>query len=184
MDILKGLDLPEEVKETLSKRIEEAKAEWIEGARNDAGFIKQIRTEESGKFFNSIEKVLKRNLDVTPDDLESDLTGLKRQEALLQLGLQSLKAGKDKTNQDLQAELLKAKSELKEFQDERLPELINQERQKHYQRYINEAILKDTLGFETTCNERARVSIVKSFLEENQLRKEWDSENNQYKIRK
>ena len=155
-DLFNDLELNDEIKKTLAERIEEAKSGWIEGARNDADFIADIRSAEAGKFYNSIEKVLKRNLDVDPKSLDDSVSGLKRQEALLKLGIDALKQGKDRTNQELQSELLAVKAELKEVQEEKIPALIAETNQKHYSRYISEGILKDSLDFDTTCKAEAR----------------------------
>ena len=181
-DIYKGLDLSEETIATLTERIESHKQGWIDGAKNDPEFITQIRQEEAGKFFTSMEKTLKKNLDIKPEDIEGDVSGLKKMELMLKVGIKSFEQNKDKTNQELQDELLRVRAEKKELEEEKIPTLIQEERKKHFQRYISESILKDTLGFETTCNERARVSIVSSFLQEKGLRTEWDNDLGEYKV--
>lgn len=181
-DLFKDLDLSEEAKKTLAERIEEAKTGWIEGARNDADFIAEIRSAEAGKFYNSIEKVLKRNLDVDPSGLDESITGLKKQEALLKMGIDALKKGKDKTNQELQDELLKVKAQLKEVEEEKIPQIVAETNQKHYARYISEGILRDSLDFNTTCKAEARTALVNAYLHQQQWKAEWDSETGQYKV--
>ena len=180
-DIFKDLDLSDEAKTALSERIESEIEKVKDGVRNDPEFITQIRQEESAKFFKSNEKVIKRLFDVDTNDIDPEITGLKRQELLLKKGLNSLEAHKDKTAQQLQDDLIKTKAELKEL-NENIPDLLAKNDQKHFSRYIDDAILKDALDIETVVGQKAKVPLVNAFLLDNNLQKKWDPDTNHYKI--
>lgn len=182
-DIFKGLDLAEEAQTTLAERIEEAKKGWIEGAQNDPAFIDKIRNETSGKFFASAEKAIKRSLNVSPDDIDKDISGLKKLEAMIKAGVSGMEKNKDTTNQELQDQLLKLKAEYDDFKDEKVPAMLSEERTKHQMQYIEDGIFKDCTEFETVCKADVRPSLVDAYLIKNNLKKVWDDEAKRYDFR-
>ena len=181
-ELYEGLGLTAETETALTERIESEISKRTEGVKNDPEFISQIRSQEAAKFFNSNEKVIKKLFGVKSDEVDSDLTGLARQEALLKLGKASLEKNKDTTNQELQERLIALSEEKRILVEETLPTTIQAERQKHQLRYIDDAIMRDSLDIDCVVGQKSKVPLVNAFLLENRLKKEWDEEANDYKI--
>lgn len=181
-DIIEGLDIPNEVQETLVQRIEEAKKSWIEGAQNDPEFIKTLKSSETGKFYSSMERVYGRNFADLDMDKYKDLNGIKKMEAILKDGLDSITQTKDQTNQEWQKKYIDAQAENKRILEEELPTKLMTERESFYQRFIGDEILKDSLQYETVCSNDARVPLVNAYLTKNNYKTRWNNETGTYEI--
>lgn len=182
-DLFEGLaDLSEEAKATLTERIKSEKAKWIEGAKNDPEFINSLKSAEAGKFFGSMERIFGRNFADLDMDKYSELSGVKKMEAILKDGLESLQTAKDKTAQEWQKKYVDAQAEIKRVKEEEVPTLLTQERERFYQRFIADEILKDSLEYQTVCSNEARVPLVDAYLSKNGYQAKWNNEAGQYEI--
>ena len=180
-ELFKGLELSEEAKTKLTANIQAEIDKRVEGAKNDPEFVDSIRNQESGKFFATMEKTLKKNLDIKLEDIDKDLSGLKKLETMLKMGISSFEKNKDKTNQDLQAELLAVTAKKQEIEDS-IPELIRKTNEKHYEKYVDDSIFRDASDIECVVGPKAKVPLVNAFLNEKGLKKVWNEEINDYDI--
>jgi len=174
-----GVELTEEAKATLTAKIQAEIDKRVEGAKNDPEFVDSIRNQEAGKFFATMEKTLKKNLDIKPDDIDKDLSGLKKLEAMLKGGISSFEKNKDKTNQDLQAELLAVTAKKQEIEDS-IPELIKKTNEKHYEKYISDGIFQDSVDIECVVGPKAKVPLVNAFLNDKGLKRVWNEDDSTY----
>jgi hypothetical protein len=181
-DIFEGLDIPTEVQETLSERIKSEVEAVKEGVKNDAEFIDKIRSESTGKFFGSMERVFGRNFADLDNDKYADLQGIKKMEAMLKDGINSLAETKDATSQEWQQKYIESQASFKKYQEEEVPSILDQERNSFYQRFIADEILKDSLEFDTVCSNDGRVPLVEAYLNKNKYHAKWNSTDNRYDI--
>ena len=182
MDLFKGLDLPEEVTKTLSERFESEISAVKEGVRNDSEFIESIRSAEAGKFYGSMESVLKRTFDYSDVEIPSDVSGKKKMEAMLKLGVSKFEKSKDTTNQELQDKYLALNEQFQSYKDDEVPKLLSDKDHQYQAKFIQDNLLKDSLEFETVCKAEVRPSLVDAYLSSNALKKVWKSEKGDYEI--
>lgn len=181
-NLFEGLDIPSEVQETLSGRLKSEIEKIKEGVKNDAEFIKEIRSQETGKFFGSMERIFNRNfadLDLSKYD---ELSGSKKMESILKDGIGQLAEQKDTTSQEWQDKYLQSQSELKRIQEEEIPTILEKERGNFYKRFIQDEMLKDSLDYETVCANDARVPLVNAYLVKNNYQTKWNEEKGSYDI--
>lgn len=171
--ILEGLDLPEEVKTTLSERVQSEIQAVKEGVKNDPEFIDSIRNAEAGKLYGSMESVFKRTFDYADGEIPEDVTGVKRMQAMLKVGLSKLERNKDATNQELQDEYLKLKDQFQRYKDEDVPALLEEKDKSYQARFIKDGIYKDASTFDLTIKTDAAPAIVDSFIGEMGWKKTW-----------
>lgn len=180
--LFEGLDIPTEVQEKLSERFKSEIEAVKEGVKNDAEFINSLKSAEAGKFFGSMERVFGRNFADLDMDKYADLNGIKKMESLLKDGIASLAEVKDKTSQEWQKKYIDSQAELKRIQEEEIPATLEKERERFYQRFIGDEILKDSLEYATVCANDARVPLVEAYLNKNGYRAKWNNEVGQYEI--
>lgn len=181
-NLFEGLDIPSEVQETLSGRIKTEIEQIKEGVRNDAEFINSLKSQEAGKLYGSMERVFNRNFADIDLEKYSELSGVKKMEAILKDGLNALADSKDTTSKEWQEKYLNSQAELKRLQEEEIPSILEKERGNFYQRFISDEILKDSLEFETVCANDARVPLVNAYLVKNNYQKKWNDKTGTYEI--
>ena len=181
-DLFKDLEISEEVKTALSDRIQ-AEIDLVkEGAVNNPEHIKQIRQQEAAKFFKSNEKIIKKLFGINGDDLDANLSGLARQEALLKSGKSSLEKNKDITNQQLQEQVISLTEEKRVLSEETLPSQLQDQKQRFHSRFIDDKIFKDASDIECIVGQKSKVPLVNAYLLDNNLKKVWDEDNGDYQI--
>lgn len=180
-NIFTGLDVPQDVRTALEERIQKEIEAVKEGKMNDPEFIGNIRSEEAGKFFKSMEKEFKKTF---PDlDLQKiEGSGLKRMGDILSAGMATIEKSKDATNQELQEKYLKLSNEFTTYKEEEVPKILGEQKNKYHARYIQDAIFKDCAEFDTVCKASARPALVEAYLHSNGYKKVWDEEKGTYDI--
>jgi len=136
-----SVSLPEADIELLNQRLELLKKDYQEAARNDSDFVGSLKREAEGKVYHSVERWLKKATGVELENVDGDLKGGDRFKAALDIAVNSIKATKDHTNQELQDQLLKVKDDLRKVKEEDMPELEATYQRKYDEKNIETALV-------------------------------------------
>lgn len=179
---LEEFGVPKEHQSKLSELIKTEIAKAVEGAQNDADFIQKIKSEEAGKFYNSVERKLKSTFGVDLDSIDKELSGLKRFEEILKVGISTLEKSKDSTNQELQQKYLDLQANFDKFKEEDHVNAINEVKSKYNGRLVASKMLEDSSEIRVTCAEHAKVPQIELFLSKNGYKAVWDEDKQDYEF--
>lgn len=88
---------------------------------NEPALIEKIQKSEKAKLFSEIERKLKQNFGLTSEDIKD-----KKIDEIIVLAKTKVTTNNDKTNDDLQKEILKLTNEKKKLEEEDIPKLKNE----------------------------------------------------------
>lgn len=155
--IIDGLDIPENVRETLVERIESALNEAKEAAQNDPELHKEIRKQGEGKAYAEIKRKLKKHYGLNAGDFE-DFDALKIEDLVEHIDEQR-KEQKDATVEEWQKKWEEAKAAVNRYEEEVIPQ-VRSEADAKISRYKIKTRVSDYLAGQDLVIDRALVDPI------------------------
>lgn len=122
---------------------EEFKTQQREVYANDPDVVKKLETDAKGKARGSVEREIKRVFDISVEEWEENKFGdQKDYKKVLEFGKEKVKKQGTKTAQELQTEIQEKNQKIKWFEDDEIPRIKNESKERENQFYIERHLRK------------------------------------------